>query len=362
MQSHAIGSSSGLSTGMMVYLVNLEVKQQGNVECFMLLLFFWSHVLHLWMCLQQMDWFHFCFSHFFTCCRCNKKRWWMTTGHAGSCWTLWCGVLCRLPFTVERYEEDTKGVRDVMATRRDRLKDEESFSRTTRVPGTEEGRDWEQGPAEGIFSLLRRNVAVLSASAGWGLSVSPSCSTQLSHTAVLHSVLLFWHTNPLPACLHSWGLLAWKWDYLYSVYLHEHLPRLCPSFPWRLSLTLDTSHPSLLPFLPVHTWRKFVFHSVFWTLSIQETNLCSPLPLSTPSTSGWALQLPRALHCKQPLCGHPPVPQTVGSFSCFPWLWGGNSLSLGLVRQLLMNHLRNPNWVSCRHLPLTVCSYIPSLW
>lgn len=50
-------------------------------------------------------------------------------------------VLCRPPFAVERYEEDTEGERDVMGTGRDCLKDEEPFRGTTRVPGTEEGRE-----------------------------------------------------------------------------------------------------------------------------------------------------------------------------------------------------------------------------
>lgn len=54
---------------------------------------------------------------------------------------LWSGVLCRPPFTVERYEEDTGGERHVMGTRRDCLKEDEPFRGTRRVPGTEEGRE-----------------------------------------------------------------------------------------------------------------------------------------------------------------------------------------------------------------------------
>lgn len=83
--------------------------------------------------------------------------------------------------------------------------------------------------------------------------------------------------------------------------------------------------------------EESLFSRCRWNLSIQQTNLCSPLLLSTPSTSRWALQLPRALHCKQPLCCHPPVPQTVGSFSCFHWLWGRNKWSPELVKQPLIN-------------------------
>lgn len=41
------------------------------------------------------------------------------------------GVLCRPPFTLERYEGDSEGVRDVMAARRDCLKEEASFRGTT---------------------------------------------------------------------------------------------------------------------------------------------------------------------------------------------------------------------------------------
>lgn len=39
---------------------------------------------------------------------------------------------------LQRYEEDTEGVRDVMGTRRDCLKGEESFRGSTRVTGMEQ--------------------------------------------------------------------------------------------------------------------------------------------------------------------------------------------------------------------------------
>lgn len=53
-------------------------------------------------------------------------------------------------------------------------------------------RGEEKASGEVILSLssLRREVW---ASTHWGLSVSPSCATQLSHAAVLHSVLASWH-------------------------------------------------------------------------------------------------------------------------------------------------------------------------
>lgn len=41
----------------------------------------------------------------------------------------------------ERYEEDPEGGRDVMGKRRDGLKEDKAFRGTTRVPGTEEGRE-----------------------------------------------------------------------------------------------------------------------------------------------------------------------------------------------------------------------------
>lgn len=53
-----------------------------------------------------------------------------------------------------------------MGRRRDCLKEDEPFTGTARLPGTEQAREEEQGPADGIFSLLRRNAAVLSAPAG----------------------------------------------------------------------------------------------------------------------------------------------------------------------------------------------------
>lgn len=100
-----------------------------------------------------------------------------------------------------------------------------------------------------------------------------------------------------------------------------------------------------LSFLSVRIWRKFVF----WVVLDPFSKPICVLLLSTPSTSGWALQLPRALHCKQPLCCHPPAPHTVGSFRYFHWLWGKNKWSPELVKQALICLLGNHNWISCRH-------------
>lgn len=179
-----------------------------------------------------------------------KQRWWITAGHAQGLRVPWSGVLRRPLFTVERCEEDAEGERDVMGTRRDCLKADEAFRGTTRVSGTEEGREWEQGPAEGIFSLLRRNVAVVSAPAGWGLSVSPSCAAQLSHTAVLHSVLLFWHTTPSTCLCAQLRIISMEMRlFMQCVPAWTSSRTLsCPSSPRWLTIT----YPRFVPSKPLH--------------------------------------------------------------------------------------------------------------
>lgn len=105
-----------------------------------------------------------------------------------------------------------------------------------------------------------------------------------------------------------------------------------------LSLTLDSYQEASSSFC-LCVREESLFSRGCWNLSIQQTNLCPPLLLSAPSTSGWARQLPRVLHCKQPLCCHPPAPQTVGSLGRFYCLWRRTKQSLELVKQPLIRLL-----------------------
>lgn len=159
---------------------------------------------------------------------------------------------------------------------------------------------------------------MLSASAGWGLSVFPSCATQLSHTAVLHSVLLFWHTTPSTCVCAQLRIISMEMRLFMQCVparaSSRTLSLISTTADYHLS-QITTIRASSSFCLCIH--KESLFSMRIWSLSIQRTNLRSPLPLSAPSTSGWALQLPRALHCKQPLCCHPPVTQAVGSSGCF---------------------------------------------
>lgn len=69
----------------------------------------------------------------------------------------------------DRYEEDIEGVKDVTGTRIVKVENErllekgEAFRGTTRATGTAGVRGGGAEPGDVIFSLLRRNVDVLSA-------------------------------------------------------------------------------------------------------------------------------------------------------------------------------------------------------
>lgn len=192
-------------------------------------------------------------------------------------------------------------------------------------------------------------MAVLSAPAGWGLSVSPSCATQLSHTAVLP-------ISREPTCVHSWGLLAWKWDYLCSVYLHEHLPGLCPSSPRWLTITYPRFLPCKSPRLFVCVYMKKVCFPGGVGIFPFSKPIYVPLWFSQhPAPVGEHFNYPEhftanshfaAIHLRLRLWAASAVFTGCGEGTSGALSWS-NNLWLG-----------NHNWISCRHLQVTMRSYI----
>lgn len=111
--------------------------------------------------------------------------------------------------------------------------------------------------------------------------LSPPAVPHSCHTLLCSTLSCYSGTRPpLPACVHSWGLLAWKWDFLCSVYLHGHLPGLCPSSPRWLTITYPRFLPCNPPRLFVCAYAKKVCFPVGVGIFPFSKPICVPLCFS----------------------------------------------------------------------------------
>lgn len=139
-----------------------------------------------------------------------------------------------------------------------------------------------------MFSLLRRDV--LSAHTDWGLSVSPSCATQLSHTAML---TLSWHPGtlcllPTIICPFVCVCVLHICQSLCSHMIRMEMSRFrvnslftpSPASPKQLTIMLASSCPSMVLCLLITTlymMKVFFSGSLDWLPSgSQSRQICSP--------------------------------------------------------------------------------------